>query len=177
MTNPYQDYKLPATSGNLLKLEDGKPVKIRIVGEPVVFDSEYKDQMTTRYAWVVWNYREQLAQIFMVPKTAFKQVYELATNEEWGDPTQYDIAFKRSGTGKDTVWVVQPSPIRSPLAVEALNKTKEVDLKDVLSKFPSISNIYFLSEAVKKPASAQAEVSIEDFGGSTDGVDLSEIPF
>lgn len=143
----YKDKMPPAGSGDILKLEDGKAVKLRVFGEPFVYQSEYKGNLSTRFALRVYNQGTESAQILMIPKTAFGMIMDLATNEEWGDPEQYDISITRTGEGRDTEYSVVPSPNKKELPKEAKEALESIDLGVVLKKLPSVSIAIPLSEA------------------------------
>lgn len=133
MSNPYASYTPPAGGGGLfLKVEDGKTLKLRLASEPYVFQSVYGEgenaTVSTKYAWAVWNYEEQKAQILQLPVTGFRTIQALATDEDWGDPVGYDIKVSREGTGKETKYHINPSPNRAALDPEAKEAIAKVDV-------------------------------------------------
>jgi hypothetical protein len=132
-------------SGDILKLEDGKAVKIRVLGEPWVYTSEYKDQISTRFALTVYNQTDSKAQILMIPRTAFGMIYDLVENADWGDPDSYDITIKRTGTGLDTEYSVAPSP-KTKLDADKQAEVESIILDDVLSRLPSVKQAFALSQ-------------------------------
>lgn len=117
----YDEYKAPQGSGGTyLKLEDGKPVKLRLVSDPYIYYAQFKptDPIQTKYAWAVYNHDEDKGQILQLPVTAFRQIQELATDKEWGDPSKYDIKITRTGTGLETKYSIIGSPNKSFLTAE-----------------------------------------------------------
>lgn len=144
----WSNYKMPpSTGGDILKLEDGKAVKVRVVGEPCVFASDYQGKPSTRFALVVFNHAAKAPQILMLPKTAFGMIMDLATSEDWGDPEKYDISITRTGTGKETIYSVVPSPNKKELTKEDLEAAQAIELKSMLEKLPSVRFAVPLSEA------------------------------
>lgn len=59
----------------------------------------------------VWNYGTGTIQIWQASqKTLLKAIKEYAENEEYGDPTGYDIVIKREGEGKMTRYGLSANP-------------------------------------------------------------------
>lgn len=196
----YKDKMPPSGGGDLLKLEDGKPVKIRVVGEPYVIQTEFKGNPSTRFALKFWNQTAKVAQFIMIPKTPLNALLALAENvEDWGDPEQYDVTITRNGSGKETEYSVQPSPNKGPLEQTKREEVEAIDLETVLKRFPSISLVIPLADtndefwSKHKPKAETPELSlselaeekrlksqvqdmvIEDIGD--DPINLDEIPF
>lgn len=123
----YDEYKAPQGAGGIyLRLEDGKPVKLRIVSDPYIYYAQFSSEspIQTRYAWAVYNHDEDKGQILQLPITAFRQIQELATDKEWGDPSKYDIKITRNGVGKETKYSIIGSPTKSFLTTEQKDKAK-----------------------------------------------------
>jgi len=179
--NPYSDYTPPAGSGGLfLKIDDGKEVKLRIAGDPVVFNNDFQGQVSTRYGWVVWNYDEKKAQILQQGVTGFKTIANLAQNEDWGDPTTYDIKVKREGQGTDTKYHFSPSPNGkdAPLPKEAQEAVDTVDPLQVIKGSIWVSDA---AKGSKVPNAVNAELPtkpdvVHDVDQDEE-IDLSDIPF
>lgn len=131
--------------GDILKLENDKPYKLRIVGEPYVYESEYKGQFSIRFALAVYNQTAGKAQIVMLPKTAVGQIFSLIENPDWGDVDTYDITVKRTGESTDTVYSIAPSP-KSKLEPDKKHEVESLVIEDVLSRLPSVSKAFPLSE-------------------------------
>lgn len=148
----WNDIKMPSNGGDILKMESGKAYRVRIVGEPYVYQSEFEGNPSTRYAMAVWNQDEQTAQILLLPGGAFRQILEYAQNEEdWGDPEQYDFVIKKTGSGLETRYTIQPSPKKTPLLDAEKAAVTAIDLADVLAKLPSVTAAYRASEVGETP--------------------------
>jgi len=136
MSDIYKTHVPQSGGGGLyLKITDGQTVKLRIVSEPAIFESESQPdeqghtRISTRYGWLVWNQDEQTPQILQQSATFFKQLAGLAQDDEYGDPTGYDIKVKRDGNGLDTTYMITPSANRDPLGA---NAQKELRLSTFL---------------------------------------------
>jgi hypothetical protein len=176
--DPYKDYTPPDNSGAFLKPEDGKVYGLRIMGEPVVFENEFKGRVSTRYAWPVWNYDDNKAQILQMPVTGFKSLAEFARDDAWGDPTQYDIKYKRTGTGTDTRHAILPNPRSIGVAMpeEAIEESGKLDLLKI------IKGSILVSDAAKGKAVPKAQPNQEPEPDTVHDVDdepvnLDDIPF
>ena len=152
---------LKTGGGDILKPEEGKPYKIRVIGEPWVYTSEYKGNIYTRFAVTIYNQTDSQAQILMLSKTAFGDIYDLTEDSDWGDPEAYDITMKRTGQDKETRYSFIPSAKK---ALEAAKKAEveSIVLDEVLSRLPSVQQAFPLSQvdpdalvSKKKPAAKE----------------------
>lgn len=184
----YRKYTAPTTPGRYFKLEDGQSAKVRITSEAYVYTDEFKGKISTRYAWVVWNFAAELAQVLQAGVTVFKTIQGYALDEEWGDPTEYNLTIKREGVGKDTTYAVTASPTRTPLTVDQLAVVAAFDLFDVVENAIPLAQV--ADAPAEEPSTAAAE-SDEDVrpdgrkGGDvvikdldeTKKINLDDIPF
>lgn len=119
------------SSGLYLKISDGESVKMRIASEPAVFTQEFTNEngettVSTRYGWTIWNRNEKKAQVFQGGKSIFNQLADLV--EEWGEPTDFDITIKRTGTMLETRYSVNPAPKSIDLTKEEKAECDKIDL-------------------------------------------------
>lgn len=181
-----------------LKIKDGETVTVRIASEPAIFETENEDKVTqeirisTKYGWIVYNQDRHLAQVWQQGAKFFRALAALAQDEEWGDPTGYNIKISRQGSGfQDTVYNVTPSTNRDPLDDAAKADIAKIDLIDILNKSPFSQRVGWLAEHedVGTPASpvhqdqepadekppVKPDVVIEDIGDKP--INLDDIPF
>lgn len=88
----------------------GKPVR-KPMGEP--FEVAEIDPETIKHFWAfpVWNYQTEKVEICEITqKGIMKAIKELTQDEDWGDPSQYDIVINRIGEGKETEYSVRTKP-------------------------------------------------------------------
>lgn len=143
-------------SGLYLKIQEGQPVRLRIASEPAIFETEGerdgKVTLSTRYGWKVYNQDTKQAQILQQSATFFKNLAALAQDEEWGDPTGYDIKISRQGSSfNDTTYTITPSANREPLDSEAKEAIKAIDLIEKLNASPFSQRVSWLSEFDQQP--------------------------
>lgn len=190
--NIYKEYKIPESGSGLYhKFEDGKTYIFRIASEPVVYNTEFSNgaetNISTKYAWVVWNVEDKTAQIMQLPVTGYRQIAAFAADDDYGDPTQYSFKITRTGTGLETKYNVVPSPKKSSLAEldsDAPAAVKDVDLVEAISSGKGVSNVNWLKDVVAGTASSKPshadQHAVNDILMDADSdkpIDLSEIPF
>lgn len=166
MSSIYDTHKPAAGEGGglYLKIADGETVKLRIASEPAIFETEGerdgKTTISTRYGWKVFNQETKQAQILQQSATFFKNLAALAQDEEWGDPTGYDIKVTRKGSSfNDTTYTITPSNNREILDSEASEAVKAVDLLEKLKASPFSQRVMWLSEFDKMANAAPSEHS------------------
>jgi hypothetical protein len=173
MTNNLYGKYTPPTSGGgkYLKIEDGQTVKVRILGYPVIFTKQFpgSENVSTRYAWVIFNQDTDEAQSFEQGITFFKKVQALSLDPDWGDTSGYDVKITRMGTGTETEYTVNPSPNSKPLTKEQLEKVATINLEAMHE-----GAIPF-EEAVKGAKPTKPDAVVEEI--SDEPLDLSDIPF
>lgn len=124
----YNQHKPGGTDDLYLKLKDSDKVKMRIASEPAI--STY-DGVKLRYAWIVWNRDKDKPQIFSFGISIYSQVADLV--EEWGEPTDFDITIKRTGSGmNDTEYSVVPVKTSTALTKEQLAEVEKIDLPQAI---------------------------------------------
>jgi hypothetical protein len=143
------DYKRPEAPSSYMKLEDGqnklrimsapllgfmywnkenKPVRLRMDQQPEGRPSDIRDDEKVKHFWAltIWNYKESRIQILELTQASILgPIEDLAANEDWGDPRNYDITITKKGQKLDTEYSVMPSaPKPAPdEAIAALGKT------------------------------------------------------
>ncbi len=171
-------------SGLFLKLNDGDTVKVRLMSDPIYFDSEYKGNLSSRFAWVVYNQDENKAQIWATNGATYNSIKDLVLDEEYGDPTQYDIKITRTGTEQQTRYSVRPGTLRNKPTAEMTEACEALNPIELIDKPDSTSHVMWLNEhreekSQKSPKAVAANEGDDEPINLDDGeeVDLSEIPF
>lgn len=91
-----------------LDWEDRKPVRYRPDQKPIKsWDPE--TPIKPFWAMYVWDYaREGLFILEISQSSLLKALTSLATDADWGDFTEYDVKINKSGTGKETRYLLTP---------------------------------------------------------------------
>lgn len=160
--------------GDILKPEEGKSYKIRVIDEPWVYQSEYKGNVSTRFALKIYNQTDKCAQILMLSKTAFNDIFDLNENEDWGDPKDYDITMKRTGQEKETKYSFAPSP-KKPIEADKKAEVEAIILDEILSRLPSVNFAFPISQIDPEQLALPKKSKAEKVTGGEDVTD-EEMP-
>lgn len=191
-SNVYADYTPPETQGQYHKFENGITYRLRLLSEPVAFESIYEDKKTgdtsvsTKFAWLVFDTETKTVKIMQLPTKAYKQIAALGVDPEFGDPRKYDIKISRSGEAAATTYAITPGATKNDYSTvypEAAIGLADTDIIEVLSKNDKNRNVAWVRELIGKPVvkSDLAPVTSADElvapQPADKPIDLSEIPF
>jgi len=128
--------------GAFLKLKEIGTANIRFFGEPIMFQKvtnfNEKKEEKTRFATLCLyrnpQSKESEVKVFEFGWTVQKQLGVLNSDEDWGDPTGYDIQVKRQGEGLQTEYFITPRQ-KKPLsdADSALIAANTIDLRKAVN--------------------------------------------
>lgn len=166
-------------TGLFLKINDGETVKVRLVSDPIIFNSEFKGNISTRFAWLIWNHDQETAQIWATNGATYNSIKDLALDEEYGDPAEYDIKITRTGVEQQTRYSVRPGTKQYKLEDEQLRACNDLDPIALIDKPDSTSHVMYLEEhreekSVKPVAPTEDEVHEVD---EEEPINLDDIPF
>lgn len=134
------DYEVPSSGGNYMKLEVGEN-RFRILGSPVIgnelwisgkpvrkhmqepftedelahadmnkFTGKPKD-VQHFWAMPVFNVKAKKIQILEITQKGIQQsIKDLTEDADWGNPRDYDLSVSKTGEGKETRYSVTPKP-------------------------------------------------------------------
>lgn len=135
-----ENYEIPKSAGDYLKLEDGEN-RIRVLSFPVLGWEDWNDKTPVRYrfenkpamsidpkkpfkhfwAMIVWNCTLSKIQIWNVTQGTIKHSLDaLSKDADWGAPFNYDIKVFKSGEKMETKYVITPVS-HKPLTQEILD--------------------------------------------------------
>jgi len=134
-----ENYEIPSSGGNYYKLEQGEN-RFRILASPLMGNEywnhenkpvrrptgiriiitdirEEKDGSLGRvkhfWAMPVWDYKSESVKILQITqKSILTAIKELAKDEDWGTPLNYDLSITRTGEGLETEYNVKPKPAK-----------------------------------------------------------------
>lgn len=139
MSNLPQDYDVPSSSGNYMKLEKGTN-KFRILGDillgwkwwtetedgkssPVRIPYDQSPPVSAAesvkhfWAFPVWNYAANKLQVLEITQKGIQRdLRALDRNPKWGEYEGYDITVEKKGEDLATTYSVVPEP---PSALES----------------------------------------------------------
>ena len=119
------------------KLPDGQPIRLRVVGEgitgyvawteakkplrwevlpDVLPENIRQDDNGDRSAkffltGIVWDYDNEIFRVMeLTQKKLISDMYKYMADEDYGDPSNYDIIITRTGSGLETKYDLLPKP-------------------------------------------------------------------
>lgn len=108
------DAEAPEGATEYLKIKSGQTVRVRLVGQPIQYDDSYEGKANVQFASLVLlrdsETKTSSVKGFRFGWTIQKALRALYKDEEWGDPTGYDVAISREGEKLDTKYTVVPKP-------------------------------------------------------------------
>lgn len=170
-------YQPPSEGGGkFLKLADGETARVRITSLPVIFQNEYRAgeevNISTRFAFVVWNHDQDCAQIWQTNAATYgQQISSLLDDEEYGDWREYDVKISRSGEKAQTRYNVRPGTKRYDLTDKQLDAVGSIDIIGILDKQESNSQVMWLDEWRDLEESAKKETVRKSAEANKSGID------
>lgn len=159
----YQQHQPQGGNDLYLKLKDGDKVKLRIASEPAI--TVFKEGDKPRYNWIVWNRELSKPQVYGAGVSVYGQIADLV--EEWGEPTEFDITIKRTGSGmQDTEYSVVPVKTSAELTKTQQEEVDKIDL-------PKACKGKWLADYVKDGV---LPAPLSDGNYATSAAELSEPP-
>jgi len=153
--------------GKYFKLKDGEEARIRICSdssEALIYEKEFerdgKFDLSTRFAYVVWNYDAGLAQVWSeVSGATYDKIKKLIMNKDYGDITQYDVTVSREGEQLQTKYDIIAARENTELPGTALAAVAKIELKAEVEKGKGVQHVMSIREFhemnVKQPKGAE----------------------
>ena len=103
----------------------------------------------------------------------FSQIKGYVADEEYGDPTKYDIKIKKEGSGKETRYTAIASAKKSDLTPEELEQLEQLPPLSEVNKAKTVEEIYAMNLEVlpeKAPANnGWTDITSDDSKEQTSG--------
>ena len=167
-----RDKKIETGGGLFVKTVEGTPIKLRVLTvDPVVSKDPYGG---TKFAFIVWNYTENRAQILNKGGSVAKEIQRLHLDEDYGANIQkMGIKITTTGQLKETRYSVDPLPNVEELTKEQIEEAKKIKLDEVIKMGIRYSKLTSTDD-LTVPENDSEDVVIDDVD---EEVDLSDIPF
>lgn len=188
--NPYAEHQPTGGSGSYLKFEDGKTLTLKLMSDPVIFDSVYDQPgvprtVSTKYAFIVYNLNDKEVQIMQLPKTGYRALAAIAADADYGNPMENDYLIKitRTGQKQQTKYSVVPLMKKVAIPEEIQEEVEDLDLIERLNNSPNAERAAWLFDEIdgKRPkadpnaaAAQKDDVIIEDI--TDEPINLDDIP-
>ena len=133
-----KSYKFPKKEGLFTTFDDGDEYKLRVLTtDPVVTSKDFTDPTTgdinisTRYAFVVYNFTLDKPQILNAGVTITRAIQELHQDEDYGaDIRKIDIKIKATGNKLTRKYSVQVLPKAATLTPDQIKAAAAIDLEE-----------------------------------------------
>jgi len=138
---------------------ENKPVRLRQLPETrpadLRQDKDGKDAPIKHFwSFIVIDRADNTVKLLMITQSSvMNQINDLLTNEDWGDPKDYDLTVVRKGKDLETKYSTQPSP-RKPLSKEEKELVEKSDL--------DLAKMIFGDRKEEPNEEVDQEVKIED---------------
>lgn len=198
MADALSNFEFPKGKGLFTTFDDGDEFKVRVLTvDPVVttkeFDTDGEISLSTKFAFVIYNWTLGKAQILNAGATITKAIQKLHQDEEWGANIQkMDIKISATGQQMTRKYAVMPMPKAETLTAEMIKECKAIDLDKVITDGQRMS-FYKPVDAINQSTKA-SDIDINQDGNDTDtnsrtaeeeelgiditeDIDLSDIPF
>jgi len=132
-------YEIEPPMGQFIKIEPGKTVKLRLVGEGHTFQKTFRGDVSQRFLSLAIYRNAQTrtseVKIFEFGWGIMGQLNKLFKDEDFGPLDQYDIKIQRQGEGMQTKYFVNALP-KKPITAEelAMVAAAAIDLEAIAKK-------------------------------------------
>lgn len=136
------DFNSVTSSGVYLKFEAGKPLTLRVLTvDPVVYQSEFVDKETdevtlsTKFAFIVYNFTDNKAQILQATPNMAKKIGELHVDPEFGSNIRkIDIRISPTGEKLMRRYDIQVLPKTREMTKEQIDEARSINLDEKMEK-------------------------------------------
>lgn len=130
------DFSKVTGGGSYLKFKPGEPVTVRVLTtNPIVFTSEFEDKKTgeivlnTKFAWIVYNFTDQAAQVMQTTPNLAKKLGELHKDPDFNeDIKKLDLKISPPEAGVIKAYEVQVLPTAKTLNAAQVKEAQALDL-------------------------------------------------
>lgn len=174
-----------------LKFEPGKAVVVRVLTtDPVLYNTSFEDKkknetvVTTKFAWIVYNFTKQMAQVMQTTPNLAKKLQELHVDPDFGaNLKEIDLKITPPAAGIIAAYDVQVLPKPQEMTNEQVKECLKIKLDEL---FEDKGGMRMTSYDPKKFKPAVATEDTDDSEpepempeGLEDGepIDLNDIPF
>lgn len=171
-----KDFKFRNEGGGdlFVTIKEGAPQKLRVLTlDPLVHVDKFGN---TRFAFVVWNYTQDKAQILDKGKSIAQPLSDLHADEDYEDLNKVDVKISATGEGMETRYSINVLPRTETLTTAQNKECAAIKLDEIIKNGTRMSEINAGKPMPRAEDSKEPEeIVIEDMGGEP--MDLENIPF
>jgi hypothetical protein len=125
-----------------LKFEPGKSVVVRVLTtDPIIFNTSFEDKktgetvVTTKFAWVVFNFTANAAQVMQTTPNLTKKLQDLHNDPDFGSNIKsIDIKITPPEPGVIAAYDVQVLPKSQQLTDEQIKECMKINLEELFKE-------------------------------------------
>lgn len=176
-----KDYEKPAGNSKYFKFQTGDN-KFRILSHAVIGYLDWDDKQPIRtkdrpersidpakpvkhfWAFIVWDYQEKVLKILELTQATIQDaIFNLDSDEAWGNPTGYDLNVKKEGEKMATKYTTMPVPPK-PLHPEIKRLYEEafIDLEALFVGGDPFAASKTSAPVQEEDEPAENEIKVED---------------
>lgn len=177
------DFNKVTGGGLCVKFQADKPLTLRVLTvNPVVYTETFEDKKTgevnptTKFAFVVYNFTEEKAQILQATPNMARKIGSLHIDPDFGaNIRKIDIKISPTGEKLERRYDIQVLPNARDLTNEQIEEARAIDLDD---KFPNGGRMS-IYEPADTPLTDAAEATKPDVVETEmpEKINLDDIPF
>jgi hypothetical protein len=183
MTKEQTGYEYePKSNSPFLSLKKrGDKVKIRIVSTPIHFKELWQDKETgegkenEKFAWIVIDREDGKVKAFKQGVMIYKKIKDFAMDEDWGNPTDYDLTIERTEE-QGNYYSVKPSPSKTKITKDEQEAIEEanIDLEKLFKVDDKGTATFGDGGQLARPEGGNLK---DDLGDEETEINLDSIPF
>jgi hypothetical protein len=170
-----------------LKFEAGKALKLRVLTiDPIITTQEFESadgevNLSTRFAFIVYNWTDKRAQILQASPNMAKRFAELHTDEDYGaNIRKVDIKITPTGEKLQRKYDIQVLPTAQEMSNDQIRECQEIKLEEII-KDGQRASFYEPPEKTATSGYDAAKAKRNELSGDTDPgddpINLDDIPF
>ncbi|SDP33790.1 hypothetical protein SAMN04487914_108119 [Arthrobacter sp. ok909] len=176
----YDEGAKRVSNSKFVEFEPGKKVRLRLLDHPNVSHKQYKpnEDISTQFAWPVWNYTLGKQQILQKGPGVFKRIASII--EDYSDqmPMSCDLSITTSGSGLQTRYEITPVPVAGTMPVIKSDEIIDID-KELPNSIPLLRFAEGADPEVET-AGEFAPITQRDqlpTGDDVEKINIDDIPF
>jgi hypothetical protein len=135
MTDALATYE-PKNDGVWLKFRDGDEIKLRVLTlDPLITEKIWDnspDKIDTKYAFTVWNWNENRAQVLRVGAGLLKRFTKIHRDEDYEPLNKVDIKITATGEQLERRYEVDVLQKVQPITQAILDESRMIELEKLL---------------------------------------------
>lgn len=165
-------FKNEGGSDLFVTIKEGNPQKLRVLTlDPIVHVDKFAN---TRYAFVVWNYTQNKAQILDKGASISRGLSDLHLDDDYDPLNKIDVKISATGEGMETRYSINVLPKTETLTVDQIKEAANIKLDEVIKNGTRMSEI---NEGKPMPKAEEPQLDTVHEMPEGEEIDPADIPF